>query len=317
MNIPFWKDKRVVVTGGTGFVGKHLIRQLKLVKPKELRVIRSNNFDLRNPKDCKKAVAKSDVVIHLAANVGGIGYNQKFPGTLFYDNLLMGVHLIEESRKAGVDKFVGVGTICEYPKLTSTPFNEKDLWDGYPEETNAPYGLAKKMMLVQGQAYRQQYGFNSIHLLPVNMYGPGDNFDPKSSHVIPALIKNFVEAREKKKPEVVVWGTGQATREFLYVEDAVKGIILAAEQYESGEPVNLGSSYEISITELVKKVKKVVGYEGKVVWDTTKLDGQPRRKLDVSRAKNQFGFSASTNFEIGLKKTVEWYESKYLKKPSK
>jgi len=246
-------------------------------------------------------------VIHLAANVGGIGYNQKFPGSLFYDNLMLGVHLMEEARKAGVKKFVGIGTICAYPKFAPIPFKEKDLWNGYPEETNAPYGLAKKMLLVQAQAYRQQYGFNAIYLLPVNMYGPGDNFDPKSSHVIPALIKKFVEAKQKNRKKVVVWGTGTPTREFLYVDDAVRGILLATEKYNKSDPVNLGSSFEISIRDLAQTIKKVVGFKGKIVFDKTKPDGQPRRKLDVSRAKKEFGFTSQVVFEAGLKKTVKDY----------
>jgi GDP-L-fucose synthase len=254
-----------------------------------------------------------DIVIHLAANVGGIGYNQEFPGTLFYDNLLLGVHLMEEARKANVDKFVAVGTICAYPKFAPIPFKEEDLWNGYPEETNAPYGLAKKMLLVQAQAYRQQYDFNAIYLLPVNMYGPGDNFDPGSSHVIPALVRKFVEAKNKGDKEVSVWGTGNATREFLYVEDAARGILLAAEKYNISEPVNLGSSFEISISELAEAVKKAVGYKGKIIFDISKPDGQPRRKLDVSRAKKEFGFESEVDFDTGLKKVVEWYEVKFTK----
>jgi len=308
MAATFWSDKRVLVTGGHGFVGRQLVAQLQAHKPKSLKTPRSSELDFRQPAACAEAVAESDLVIHLAANVGGIGYNQKFPGTLFYDNLLMGVHLMEESRKAGVAKFVGVGTICAYPKFAPIPFKEEDLWNGYPEETNAPYGLAKKMMLVQGQAYRQQYAFNSIYLLPVNMYGPGDNFNPDSSHVIPALIKKIVTARNQNEKEVVVWGTGQATREFLYVADAARGILLAAEKYNGGEPVNLGSSFEISIKKLAETIKKVTGYEGTLVWDTSKPDGQPRRKLNVTRAQKEFGFESEVSFEEGLKQTIEWYE---------
>ncbi len=303
----FWHGKRVLVTGGAGFLGTQVVKQLKELGPKEVRIPLSKKFDLRNQADCKKVVRNIDVVIHLAANVGGIGYNQKFPGTLFYDNLLMGVYMMEEARKAKVKKFVAVGTVCAYPKFTPVPFHEKDLWNGYPEETNAPYGLAKKMMLVQGQAYRQQYGFDSIFLLPVNMYGPGDNFDPDSSHVIPALIKKFVEAKQKKSPEVVVWGTGKPTREFLYVEDAARGILLAAEKYNSAEPVNIGSSWEISIRELAYVIAECVQYEGKIIFDKTKPDGQPRRKLDVSRAKKEFGFVAQTPFAKGLQVAVDWY----------
>jgi GDP-L-fucose synthase len=307
----FWADKRVLVTGGTGFLGTHLVTQLKKLQPLELRVPNSSEYDLRNQKDCQKAVRGVDVVIHLAANVGGIGYNQEFPGTLFYDNLLMGVFLMEEARKAGVKKFVAVGTVCAYPKFTPVPFREEDLWNGYPEETNAPYGLAKKMMLVQAQAYRQQYGFDAIFVLPVNMYGPGDNFDPGSSHVMPALIKKFVEAKEQGKKEVIVWGTGTPTREFLYVEDAARALILAAEKYDGADPVNIGSGVEISIKELAHTIAKIVGFEGKVVFDTSKPDGQPRRLLDVSKAKNEFGFGAQEKFEDGLQKTISWY----LKKP--
>ena len=309
MSHDFWHDKRVVVTGGAGFLGSHLVELLETYHPQEIRVTRSKDYDLREKKDCARAVAESDVVIHLAANVGGIGYNQEFPGTLFYDNLLMGVHLMEEARKAGVGKFVAIGTICAYPKFTPVPFKEENLWDGYPEETNAPYGLAKKMMLVQSQAYRQQYDYNSIFLLPVNLYGPRDNFDPKSSHVIPALIRKFVEAKKNHESEVVVWGTGTPTREFLYVEDAARAIALATEKYNSSEPVNIGSSFEISIKDLAETIKNVTGYQGQIIFDTSKPDGQPKRKLDVSRAKDRFGFESQINFEEGLQKTVAWYES--------
>lgn len=307
LDAQFWKNKRVVVTGGAGFLGSHIVALLKELKPKEIRVPRSAESDLRLQSECARAVKDIDVVIHLAANVGGIGYNQEHPGELFYDNLLMGVHLMEEARKAGVKKFVAIGTICAYPKFTPVPFKEDELWNGYPEETNAPYGLAKKMMLVQAQAYRQQYGFNSIYLLPVNLYGPGDNFNPDSSHVIPALIKKFVEAERTSAPEVVVWGTGTPTREFLYVADAARGILLAAEHYNGAEPVNLGSSFEITIKELAQTVKKVVGYQGTVVFDSSKPDGQPRRKLDVSRAEKEFGFVSGVTFKDGLAQTVKWF----------
>jgi GDP-L-fucose synthase len=309
MNKSFWKNKIVVVTGGHGFLGTHLVSQLKQLSPQKIIIPRSDQYDLREKSDCTKVVKGADIVIHLAANVGGIGYNQKFPGTLFYDNLLMGVHLMEEARKAKVKKFVAIGTICAYPKFTPVPFKEIDLWNGYPEETNAPYGLAKKMMLVQSTAYRQQYGFNSIFLLPVNLYGPGDKFDLESSHVIPALIRKFVEAQAKKQPEVVVWGSGRPTREFLYVEDAAHAIILATEKYNSSDPVNIGSSFEISIKDLAQTIKKVVGYQGKVVFDKTKPDGQPKRKLSVIKAKHEFDFSSSTNFLDGLTRTVEWYKN--------
>ncbi len=308
MNPDFWKDKRVVVTGGAGFLGSHLVRMIEELGPEEIVVPRSQEHDLRYKDVCAEVVKGADIVIHLAANVGGIGYNLEYPGTLFYDNLLMGVHLMEEARKAKVGKFVALGTICAYPKYTPVPFREEELWNGYPEETNAPYGLAKKMMLVQSTAYRDQYGFNSIFLLPVNLYGPGDNFDPKSSHVIPALIRKFVEAKESGAEEVVVWGTGKPTREFLYVEDAARGIILATEKYDKSDPVNLGSSFEISIADLAETVKKVVGYEGRIVFDESKPDGQPRRKLDVSKAREEFGFESEARFEEGLRKAVEWYQ---------
>lgn len=309
MNKDFWQNKRVLVTGGNGFLGSHIVEILKTLDPKEIIIPSSKTHDLRDKAVCKEVVKDIDIIIHLAANVGGIGYNQEFPGTLFYDNLMMGIHLMEEARKAGVGKFVGIGTICAYPKHTTVPFKEDDLWNGYPEETNAPYGLAKKMMLVQAQAYRQQYGFNAIFLLPVNLYGSRDNFDPKSSHVIPALIRKFVEAKESKTSEVVVWGTGTPTREFLYVEDAARAIVLAAEKYDKPDPVNIGASFEISIKDLAETIKKVVGFEGKIVFDSSKPDGQPRRKLDVSKAREEFGFVSEVKFEEGLKKTVEWYEN--------
>lgn len=303
----FWTGKKVVVTGGAGFLGSHLVTSLKKKNPKSIIVPRSKDYDLRDPKACARVVKDADIVIHLAAVVGGIGYNREIPGSMFYDNVLMGTHMIEESRKAGVDKFVALGTVCAYPKLAPIPFKEKDLWNGYPEETNAPYGIAKKMMLVQSKAYRDQYGFNSIFLLPVNLYGPGDNFDPRSSHVVPALIKKFVDAKENGREKVVVWGTGKATREFLYVDDAAEGILLAAQMYNKSDPVNLGSSLEISVKDLAGKIRSIVGFEGKIVWDKSKPDGQPRRKLDVSRAKQEFGFEAKTDFDQGLKETITWY----------
>lgn len=301
------KDKKILVTGGAGFLGKHVVEILTNKNPKKIFIPRSHDYDLRSQRACEKVVQGMDLVIHLAANGGGIGYNRQNPGTLCYDNLMMGANIIEESRKANVQKFVGLGTICQYPKFTKVPFKEEDLWIGYPEETNAPYGLAKKMLLVLSQAYRQQYGFNAIHLMPVNLYGPGDNFDPESSHVIPALIKKFVDAKERGDEFVVVWGTGQPTREFLYVEDAARAIVLATEKYEKPDPVNLGSSNEISIYDLVNLIKRLVGFEGEIVWDKTKPDGQPRRKLDTTRAEKEFGFKSKTNFEEGLKKTISWY----------
>lgn len=305
----FWKDKKILITGGAGFLGSHLVGKLleKGISRENIFIPRSKSLDLRILKNCTNAVKDMDLVIHLAGNVGGIGYNREKPGELFYDNIIMGVQLMEEARKAGIKKFVGLGTICQYPKYAPIPFKEEDIWNGYPEETNAPYGLAKKMMLVQGQAYRQQYGFNAIHLMPVNLYGPGDNFDPESSHVIPALIKKFVDAKVKGNKVVEVWGTGRPTREFLYVDDAAEAIILAAEKYNKPEPVNIGSSFEISIKELAQLIKKLTGFSGKVVWDKTKPDGQPRRKLDTSKAEKEFGFKSKINFEEGLRRTILWY----------
>ena len=307
----FWSGKKVVITGGAGFLGSHIVANLKARGVKDVVIPRSDKYDLRLKESCAQVVSGADIVIHLAANVGGIGYNRDYPGTLFYDNLLMGVHMMEESRKANVSKFVGIGTICAYPKFAPVPFKEEDLWNGYPEETNAPYGLAKKMMLVQGTAYRSQYGFNSIFLLPVNLYGPGDNFSEKSSHVIPAMIRKFVDAKTNNAPSVTVWGSGAATREFCYVEDAAKGIILATEKYDKPDPINLGAGFEISIKNLAEKIASIVGYQGEIVWDHTKPDGQPRRMLDVSKAKAEFGFTATTDFDQGLKETIQWYRANY------
>lgn len=307
MNTNYWTDKKIVVTGGNGFLGSHLVKKLKSLGPKDIFIPKHSEYDLRKFEDCQKVVKNGDIIIHLAANVGGIGYNRNFPATLFEDNLLMSTFMMKAAREAGVKKYVTLVTICAYPKLTPIPFKEENLWNGYPEETNAPYGLAKKMQLVQSLAYRQQYGFNSICLFPVNLYGPGDNFDPKSSHVIPALIKKFVEAKKKGGKEVVVWGTGKASREFLYVEDAAEGIIKATEKYNKSDPVNLGAGFEITIKNLANLIKKLTGYKGKIVWDKTKPDGQPRRMLDVERAKKEFDFSASTSFEDGLQKTISWY----------
>ncbi len=303
----FWEGKKVVVTGGAGFLGTHVVKNLRQRGVTDIVIPRAKQFDLRLKSACAEVVKGADIVIHLAANVGGIGYNRDFPGTLFYDNLLMGVHLMEEARLAKVSKFVAIGTICAYPKYAKIPFKEDDLWNGYPEETNAPYGLAKKMMLVQSTAYRSQYNFNSIFLLPVNLYGPGDNFSVESSHVIPALIKKFVEAKDQNLPTVTVWGTGKATREFCYVDDAAEGIILATEKYNESEPVNIGAGFEISIKDLVDKIRTLVGFSGEIIWDTTKPDGQPRRMLDITRAKEKFDYAPTTNFDIGLKETIEWY----------
>lgn len=303
----FWQNKRVLVTGGSGFLGQHLIRLLEEKSPKELFLPSHKDFDLREREACRKVVKGQNVVINLAANVGGIGYNREFPGTLFYDNILMSVQMMEEARKAGVKKFVAIGTVCCYPKFTPVPFKEESLWQGYPEETNAPYGLAKLMQLVQAQAYRQQYGFNAIFLLPVNLYGPGDKFEPRQSHVVPALIKKAVDAKERGDKNLVVWGTGKATREFLYVKDCARAILLATEKYNKPDPVNIGSGKEISIKDLAELICELVDFKGKIVWDKTKPDGQPRRCLDTSRAFKEFGFRAKTDFREGLKKTVDWY----------
>lgn len=309
----FWKNKKVLVTGGNGFLGKHLVRKLKIINPKKVKVVSSEDYDLRKLEDCKKAVINMDIVINLAANVGGIGYNQEHPAELFEDNILMGVHMMKAAREEGVEKYVAVGTICSYPKFTPVPFREDDLFDGYPEETNAPYGLAKLMQLVQAQAYRKQYGFNAIFLLPVNLYGPGDNFNPESSHVIPALIRKFIEAKESNSIEVVVWGTGKATREFLYVDDVADGILLATKLYNKPDPVNLGVGSEISIKNLAQIIKKLTRFTGRIVWDRTKPDGQPRRMLDTQRAKKEFGFESRTPIEQGLQNTIEWFMAAFEK----
>jgi GDP-L-fucose synthase len=305
-------SSRIMVTGGGGFLGQRVVHKLRERGVRDIFVVRSAEYDLREIEDVRRALddAAPDVVIHLAAVVGGIGANQANPGRFFYDNAIMGIQLMEEARRRGVAKFVTAGTVCSYPKFASVPFREDDIWDGYPEETNAPYGLAKKMLLVQGQAYRQQYGFNAIFLIPVNLYGPADNFDPESSHVIPALIKKCVDARERREPAIEVWGTGSASREFIYVDDAAEGIVLGTERYDSPEPVNLGMGFEITIRDLVELIVDLTGYKGEVAWDTSKPDGQPRRMLDTSRARERFGFVASTEFREGLQKTIEWYESR-------
>lgn len=309
-NLSKLKKSKILVTGASGFLGSKVIEMLlSLGVPKEnLFTPRANDLDLRRFENCVQAVKGADIIIHLAAKVGGIGFNQKYPGELFYDNLMMGVQLMEAARKEGVKKFVGIATICAYPKNTPVPFKEDDLWSGYPEETNAPYGLAKKMLLVQAQAYRHQYGFNAITLFPVNLYGPGDNFDPENSHVIPALIRKFDEAIINNKNEVEVWGTGKATREFLFVDDAARGIIMATEIYNKPEPVNIGSGTEISIKDLVNTISNTIGYKGKISWNTSKPDGQPRRMLDTERALREFGFKSIIGFNEGLKKTIDWYQ---------
>jgi GDP-L-fucose synthase len=302
-------NKRVVVTGGAGFLGSRVVARLKERGARDVLVPRSKTTDLLDRENCRQVVQNADLVIHMAARVGGIGFNRENPATLFFDNLMMGAQLMEEARRAGVPKFVAIGTVCAYPKFTPVPFREDDLWNGYPEETNAPYGLAKKMLLVQAQAYRQQHGFNGIFLLPVNLYGPGDNFDPRSSHVIPALIRKIWSAKQAGDDTVEVWGDGSASREFLYVEDAAEAIVLAAERYDGAEPVNIGSGMEITVKELVSVLTKLIGYEGAIRWDTSKPNGQPRRYLDVSRAQREFGFRASTDFLTGLRQTVQWWET--------
>ena len=308
----FWKDTKVLVTGGHGFLGKYLLKKLEKRECKQIIAPSIEECDLKKEENISNLykTAKPDLVIHLAAAVGGIGANIKYPATYFYDNLIMGVQLIEQARRFNIDKFVAIGTICAYPKFTPVPFKEDDLWSGYPEETNAPYGLAKKMLLVQAQAYRKQYGFNCIYLLPVNMYGVGDNFNPEVSHVIPALIKKCVDAKEKGENSITVWGTGKASREFLYVEDGAEGILLASEKYNKPDPVNIGAGFEITIKDLVALIIKLTGFKGKINWDASKPDGQPRRCLDASKAKEEFGFEAKVKFEEGLKHTIDWYLEK-------
>ncbi len=305
--------KRVLITGGAGFLGSAVVRALRGRGCRELAVPRSRLYDLRDHQAVRRMYRdlRPQVVIHLAAVVGGIGANRANPGRYFYDNAIMGLQVIEEARLAGVEKFVAIGTICAYPKFTPVPFREEDLWNGYPEETNAPYGLAKKMMLVQLQAYRQQYGFKGIYLLPVNLYGPGDNFDLETSHVIPALIRKCLEAKERNAQSITLWGDGTPTREFLYVDDAAEGIVLAAERHDEPEPVNLGSGVEISIRDLAAKIIHATGYRGEIIWDTTKPNGQPRRCLDVARARDLFGFVARTSLDRGLVQTIDWYRQNF------
>jgi GDP-L-fucose synthase len=311
METDFWIDRRVLVTGGVGFLGRFVVARLAAAGARDIFVPRRADYDLREKDEVVAALrdGRPDVVIHLAASVGGIGANQASPGTFFYENAIMGIQLLEQARLAGIAKVVTVGTVCSYPKFTPVPFKEDDLWEGYPEETNAPYGIAKKALLVQGQAYRDQYGLNAIFLMPANLYGPGDNIDPDHSHVIPALIRKFVDGREAGVPAIEVWGTGAASREFLYVDDAADGIVRAAETYDGREPVNLGSGREITIRELVNLIADLTGYRGEIVWDTSKPDGQPRRSLDTSRARGRFGFEARTRLEEGLRRTIAWYES--------
>ena len=305
-----WKDVSVMVTGGSGFLGSRVVGNIKSRGCKKVFVPRSREYDFVIRENAESALRDSnpDIVIHIAAKVGGIGANKEHPAEFFYENLMMGVQLMHESWRAGVSKFVAIGTVCAYPKFTPVPFREDDLWDGYPEETNAPYGLAKKMLLVQSQTYREQYGFNSIFLLPVNLYGPGDNFDPSSSHVIPALIKKCIDAREAGDDAIEAWGTGSPTREFFYVDDAAEAIVIATEQYNESDPVNLGAGTEISIKELLEMIVRLTKFDGRIEWDTSKPDGQPRRMLDTSRAQERFGFRARTSFEEGLRNTIDWYE---------
>jgi GDP-L-fucose synthase len=306
----FWKGQKVCVTGGAGFLGAFIVEDLHKLEVKDVFIPLIEKYNLVDPQSINQMLDDSqpDIILHLAAQVGGIGANREHPAEFFYNNLMMGVQLMHQAYLRKVKKFVALGTVCAYPKFTPVPFKEENLWDGYPEETNAPYGLAKKMLLVQSQSYRQQYGFNSIFLLPVNLYGPRDNFNLESSHVIPALIRKCVEARDAGSKEVVVWGDGSPTREFLFVEDAARGILLAAERYNGSEPVNLGSGFEISIRDLAELIVHLTGFKGKLTWDTSKPNGQPRRCLDISRAEKYFGFNAQVKFEEGLSKTIEWYE---------
>lgn len=315
----FWHDKRVIVTGGNGFLGSFVVERLLQRGAAEVFAPRREDYDLRDRDAIRRLLGERvlasarnpslDLVIHLAAHVGGIGANQAKPAEFFYDNLMMSVPLMHESWQAGVGKFLAIGTVCAYPRDTPVPFREEELWNGYPEETNAPYGLAKKMLLVQSQAYREQYGWNSIFLLPVNLYGPRDNFNMETSHVIPALIRKCVEAKARGEREIVAWGDGSPTREFLYVEDAAEGILLAAERYNASDPVNLGSAFEISIKDLLETIARQIGFHGHITWDASKPNGQPRRKLDISRARDRFGFVSHTPFEEGLRRTIEWYQA--------
>lgn len=307
----FWTNRRVLVTGGSGFLGRRVVAKLETKAPARIFVPRRQEYDLTQVENVERVYrdARPEIVIHLAGEVGGIGANRANPGSFFYNNLLMGSQMMEYGRRREVLKFVALGTICAYPKFTPVPFKEEDLWNGYPEETNAPYGLAKKMLLVQAQAYRQQYGFNAVYLLPVNLYGPGDNFDPETSHVIPAIIKKCMDAVDSEAREVVLWGTGNATREFLYVDDAAEAVVLAAERYNGADPVNVGYGSEISIKDLSLLIASLTGFSGSILWDTTKPDGQPKRSLDVSKAERLFGFRAQVSFQDGLRRTIDWYKA--------
>lgn len=305
MNI---KNKKVVITGGEGFLGKYVVTEIKKKNPRSLIIPNHKKNDLRSRKNCENIVKGADIVIHLAAQIGGIGFIDELPGEIFYNNTIMGIELMEAARKAGVKKFVTIGTVCEYPKNSPRPFKEEDLWNGYPEDVTAPYGWAKKILIVQSNAYRKQYGFNSIHLMPVNLYGPNDNFDKKLSHVIPALIRRFVLAKQNNQKTVDVWGSGKATREFLYITDAAKAIVMATEKYDSSEPLNLGTGIETSIKDVVNLIKDEISYTGKIVWDSKKPDGQPRRRLDISKMKNMIGFKPEVSIKEGLKETIKWYQ---------
>jgi GDP-L-fucose synthase len=309
----FWKGKKVVLTGGAGFLGRHVLERLEAhgASKDNVFIPRSKEFDLRKWETCMQVTKDADLVIHLAARVGGIGFNRRSPGNLFFDNAMMCIQMMEAARLNRVGKYVTLATVCSYPKFTPVPFKEEDIWDGYPEETNAPYGIAKKTQFVQADAYRRQYGFNAIVLVPVNLYGPWDNFDLEDSHVIPALVRKMVEAKRQDQKQVEVWGTGRASREFLYVEDAAEAVVLASERYDSSEPVNIGTGKEISIKELAETIAELAGYEGELIWDASKPDGQPRRCLDVSKAKERFGFEAKMPFRTGLKKTIEWFEANH------
>ena len=305
----FWAGKRVLVTGGAGFLGSFVVEELlhEGVSRENIRIPRSRELDLRKWARCVEAVWNMDIVIHLAGTVGGIGFNQKHPGATFYDNAVMGIQLMEAARDESVEKFVAIGSVCAYPKFSPVPFKEDDLWNGYPEETNAPYGLAKRMLLVQAQAYRKQYGFKAIYLLPVNLYGPRDDFDLENAHVIPAMIRKILEAKQEGRNEVVLWGSGNASREFLYVEDAAEGIVMATKKYDKADPINLGTGREITIHELAELIAQLAGYQGRIIWDTSKPDGQPRRCLDVTRAAEEFGFHAKTSLVDGISNTIQWY----------